>query len=98
MPNLYELGDLITCTCTFADSDGDVHDPSAVFFKAKAPDGTTIEYQYTVDGELEKVSVGVYRVNVSASQTGWWYVRFYSTGDGQAADEDKFGVKESEFD
>jgi hypothetical protein len=95
-PNAYDVGDLIRCTGTFATASVDV-DPSAVFFSVKAPSGTETDYTYGVDGQLVKSATGIYYVNVSATESGMYKYRFYSTGTGQAASEGQFRVRASFF-
>ena len=98
MANVHDLGDLVRCTGTFTDENGDAHDPTTVLFSVKNPAGTTTTYTYGVDAALVKDSTGVYHVDVDASAVGWYYYRFYSTGSGQASEEEKFEVGASWFD
>ena len=56
-----------------------------------------IEYEYGVDVELVKSDTGVYYSYVSGTITGKWFYTYYSTGAGQAAGENDFDIKESEF-
>lgn len=97
MPNTYDRGDLVRCKGTFKDSSGVAIDPGVVRFKVKSPAGTTTEYVYGDDGELVRVSVGVYQADINASLSGNWFYRFESEGVGQSAAETKFFVKASNF-
>lgn len=96
--NQYDLGDLVRCTGTFTDADGNAQDPAAVFAQVQDPSGNTAEYEYGEDAALVKDATGVYHVDVDCDEVGWWYYRIYSTGSGQAADETKFLILESAFD
>lgn len=93
----FDKGDLIRCTATFTTSAGVALDPSAVIFETKDPDGNVTTLIYGEDDEVVKLSTGVYYVDVDADQAGQWWCRFYSTGTGQAAEEEKFIVNSSEF-
>lgn len=98
--NTYDLGDLVRCDTSdtpFTNTAGTVIDPAAVFFKVKDPNGTVTTYTYGVDAALVKSAVGTYYVDVNANVAGTWYYRFYSTGSGQAADENSFTVATSQF-
>jgi hypothetical protein len=92
----YDLGDLVRCSAPFTNTAGTAIDPTAVFFKAKDPEGTAVgPYTYGVDAALVKDSTGNYHVDLDASKPGTWYYRFYSTGTGQASAEGSFTVAPS---
>lgn len=96
--NEYDLGDLVRCSGSFTTTAGAAMDPAAVFFKVKDPEGTvSTPIQYGVDAALVKDSTGNYHVDVDANKSGTWRYRFYSTGNGQAADEGSFNVAASNF-
>lgn len=94
----FSLGQLTRITGTFTDADGDAIDPTAVFVVIKEPDDTETEYQYSVDPEVVKETTGIYHLDQDCNAAGWWAWRVYSTGTGQAAEEGRFQVAESEFD
>jgi len=96
--NVYQVGDLVRCTGTFTDADGNAQDPDAVLCQVLDPSKTLAEYEYGTDPELVKDSTGVYHVDVDVDAAGWWKYRFYATGTGQAADEERFRAEDSEFD
>jgi hypothetical protein len=60
-------------------------------------DGESRATGTTLMDRLVKSSTGVYYVDVDANAEGPWPVRFYSTGTGQAAEEDIFYVEDSRF-
>ena len=91
----FDKGDLVRCTGTFTDIAGAVTDPTAVYFQVTNPAGTKVSYVYGTDAALVKSSSGIYYVDVDAASAGRWYYRFYSTGTGQAADEQLFDVDET---
>ena len=98
-PNEYALGALVQVAAVFRNpASGALMDPAAVFFKFKDPtSGVVTIYTYGVDSQLVKDSTGKYHVDVNASSVGRWYYKFYSTGSGQAAYENHFSVKSSNF-
>ena len=95
--NLYDIGDVIRCTGTFADASNAATDPALVTVKVKAPDGTITTYTYGVDDALVRLTTGTYYVDVPATAAGQWWYRFHSTGSGQSADEHYFQVEQSQF-
>ncbi len=95
--NSYDVGDVVRCVGTFANSAGTEVDPTAVLCKVREPDGTVTAYTYGVDAALVKAAVGSYYVDVEATAAGLWAYRFYSTGVGQAAGEAGFRVRVSSF-
>ena len=94
--NTYDIGDLVRCVGTFA-SGGTNVDPAAVMFKVKSPGGVVTTYTYGQDAALVRDATGVYHVDVSASEAGVYFYRFWSTGTGQAAAEGRFAVKGTYF-
>lgn len=95
--NSFDVGDLVRLTADFTNIAGTHFDPAAVFCKVKTPAGVTTTYQYSVDVSVVKDSTGVYHLDVDANLPGNWQVRWYSTGTGQAAAEDVFHIKTSQF-
>jgi hypothetical protein len=97
--NTYDVGDLVRCSGAFTNASGVAQDPSVVRFQVRTPGGAITSYTYGTDAALVREdSTGNYHVDVSASEVGTWYYRWYSTGTGQAAGEEGFIVGESEFD
>jgi len=97
MINAYDVGDLVRVQGAFTNAADVAVDPTAVTAKIKTPAGVVTTYTYGVDAQLVRSTAGTYYVDVSATAAGDWYYRFASTGDGQAAGENKFYVKESAF-
>lgn len=94
----FALGQKIRITATFKDENGAEADPSAVYCQIKDEAGTVTSYQYTVDPEVVKDNTGIYHLDVDLDAVGWWYWRWYSTGNYQAANEGRIRCQESEFD
>ena len=88
----YYIDQLVKCRGTFTDEDGVALDPDVVLFQFRTPPGVYTAYTYGVDAELVKEDTGIYYVAVDADTVGAWHYRFYSTGVGQAAGEDRFDI------
>lgn len=71
-------------------------DPDDVFVSVKTPAAVLTTKEYGVDVEVVKDSTGNYHLDINANEVGIWYVRWFSTGNGQAADEDSFTVEDAE--
>lgn len=97
MANAYTLGELVRLTATFTDpfNSSVTVDPDEVRALLRKPSGVETTYIYGADSALKRLSRGVYYLETSANQTGTWYYQFWSTGEGQAADDDSFTVSES---
>lgn len=95
----YSVGDLVRISAAFTNAAGTVVDPTAVFAKYKDPSGITTALTYGAVGSeaLVRDSTGNYHVDVNADESGVWRYRFYSTGSGQAANEEQFIVEPSAF-
>jgi len=57
------------------------------------PDGKRNTYTYLTDSVVVKDSTGHYHIDVDASVAGTWTYRWFSTGTGQAADDQTFIVE-----
>ena len=95
--NTYQLGDLVRCSGPFTNASDAAIDPSEVYFQVKNPSNQTTTYHYGQHAQLVKDSTGNYHVDIDADLCGTWYYRFYSTGTGQAADENSFIVENTQF-
>ena len=93
----FQVGDDVKCTAEFQTADDAAVDPDTVRFKVKNPSGTVTTLAYGTDAAVIRDSTGNYHVIVDANQAGTWHYRFWSTGNGKAADESTFEVEESDF-
>lgn len=101
-PNIHDLGDLVR-VATYDPTTGEggftdmltgvVMDPDVVNLSIKKPDNTVATYVYNTDPEIEKNATGQYHMDVDTDQAGQWRYRWWSTGDGQAAQEKVFVVQ-----
>ena len=94
MANTYDVGDVVRCTGTFTDSDGNAQDPTAVLFAFTTPAGVLTTYTYGVDAELIKSATGVYYADLAITESRTWRYRLYATGTGQSAGSSWFNVRE----
>jgi hypothetical protein len=86
----YYVGNLVRATGTFTNAAGTATDPSVVRCKYRDPSGNVTSLLYGTDAALVKSATGIYYVDIDADELGVWNFRFYSTGTGQAANEDTF--------
>ena len=99
MAHSYDIGDQVVCTAVFTNAaTGALVDPTDVYFKIKTPLGVITAYHYGVGPEITNPSTGTYQIGVTITEHGIWYYRWYSTGTGMAAGENRFDVRNSEFD
>lgn len=78
--NVFPAGQEIRISGSFADASGDPADPTAVFCVVKAPGSDPDVYEYSVDPEVVKDSIGEYYLDQTLSSSGLWVARWYSTG------------------
>lgn len=90
----YDIGDLARVTAVFTDGEtGDAIDPDVVKLAYRPKDGELVTLTYGTDSEIVKDSVGHYHADIDIDSSGIWRYRWYSTGDGQAAEESSFFVR-----
>jgi hypothetical protein len=96
--NRHDLGDLVRVSTGEAGFTvavtGDTLDPDAVFLSVRSPSGL-MSYEYGVGDVIVKDGVGKYHADIDADEPGVWFYRWWSTGNGQAANEGRFEVKEA---
>jgi hypothetical protein len=91
-----DQGDLVRSSAAFTTAAGAAQDPTVVICKVKIPAGTITTYTYLTDVALVRDSAGNYHLDVNAATAGTYWVRWYSTGTGQAAEEEAFVVQASQ--
>ena len=91
---IYDKGDLAKLVGRFTDVDEVATDPAVIHFTLTDPDGNATSYLYGTDAQLIKESTGVYYVLWDCQTVGTYNYRFYSTGAGQTAGEERFVVHE----
>lgn len=91
----HDLGDLVRLSASFSTvATGAAVDPDVVKLTVKNPDGDITTKTYPVG--ITKSATGEYYSDVDADVAGTWYFRFWSTGNGQAANEGTFEVEEAQ--
>jgi len=89
--NKYNYGDVVRVRGTFTDEDEVVHDPTVVSVTVLDPANSETTYVYGTNDEVVKLSVGIYYIEVSATeQAGEWHLRWFSTGTGKASQPSSF--------
>lgn len=92
--NSYDLGDLVRVSAPFTlVSSGAAVDPTVVKCSVRDPSGNVVTYVYLTDAALVRDSAGNYHLDVDADEAGTWCYRWWSTGTGQAAEENQFTVR-----
>ena len=88
----YDIGNVVRATVALTNPlDGDAAvDPAAVFASVRDTSGAVTTYTYGDDAELVKSATGIYYIDVTLAAAGRYYVRLWSTGSGQAAEESSF--------
>ena len=94
--HLYDIGDNVTMSAKFTSNNVDA-DPTAVRFKLKTPNGDVTTYNFGVDLELIKDSIGDYHVCYTTLAHGTYHYRFEGTGAVVAAAEGSFAVRQTNF-
>lgn len=95
MSQVFDKGDLVRIYAKFR-SGGAFVNPTAVTISVLDPNGTTTAYQYSLD-EITRESTGIYYKDLSADYVGTYYVKTAATGTYQAAQEDSFKVRTTQF-
>jgi hypothetical protein len=94
--NIHDLGDVVRVSSEFTDPQlGGVIDPDTVKLSIRSPDGAVVTLEYGVD-DIAQDDVGQYRADISVGQSGTWHYRWFSEGNGQAAEERRFVVREAQ--
>lgn len=91
--NQHDLGDLVVVNAEFTNAElGGVLDPDVVKLSVRKPDDSVTTYTYGVDAIVVRDDVGQYHADLDVDQSGIWFYRWWSTGDGQGARERQFEV------
>jgi hypothetical protein len=91
--NTHDLGDLVPVRGHFTTAAGVDQDPDVVKVSIRRPSGSINTYTHGDGAEVVKDSTGHYHLDVNCNATGTWHYRWWSTGDGQAAEEKMFKVR-----
>lgn len=92
---LYDVGDQVRLTAEFFDLDDAPIDPSTVACTVRDPAGDETSYEFP--GPVIRAGAGSCRLDLDLTASGVWWVRWHSTGLGQAAEETSLTVRASQF-
>lgn len=89
----YRQGNLVKVSGEFRDQDlGGVVDPDVVKLTVTKPDATQETFVYGDGDEIVRDDPGQYHADINADQAGIWFYYWWSTGNGQGAEEQQFEV------
>lgn len=99
MSNVEQLirGESARLTCTFRTTAGALQDPSAVRFLYRDPAGAVTTWVYGTNAQLQRLSLGVFLVEIALPSAGAWYWRWEGSGSLVAASEGAFVVAQGQF-
>lgn len=93
-----DIADRPVATATFRNDVGDLEDPGTVVFLLRRPDGRETAHQFGLDGDVTRVSLGVFRfVLPTFTKAGPWTVRANATAGLIAGVETNINVRPSAF-
>lgn len=95
--NIYDIGDQVRLSVTFAADDGVATDPTVVTLIYAGPTGSEIELTYDGENAMTRDDVGSYYVDIVPQAAGTWRYRWSGSGTVTAADEGRFEVRRSMF-
>jgi hypothetical protein len=96
--NTYVSGSLVRVSGAFTGNNGAVLDPTVVKVAVLEPGAIVPTVKtYGTDAEVVKDGTGQYHLDIDANTSGVWRYRWFSTGNGQAANESAFEVAVSPF-
>jgi hypothetical protein len=93
---VYDIGDRRKLSCEIRNEDGDLADPTVLVFTMREPNDTVTEYEYGLDAELVRDSLGVFHVYWDCALAGFHHWRFEADGEVTVAAESNFAVRRSQ--
>lgn len=93
MPFTCDVGDIPYIVCTFTDNVGTVIDPTTVVLYLQNPSGSVGTYTYA-SGAVIRPAAGTYTFNGTATEAGFWDVRWVGDGAAIAAQQGRYFVRE----
>ena len=93
--NTYDIGDTTTLTGSFANSDGEATDPTAIQLLIRTPAGVETEYTYSDD--ITRDAEGEYSMVYELTESGTYYYRWVGSGSIVCASEGFLKVRPSRF-
>jgi uncharacterized protein YfaS (alpha-2-macroglobulin family) len=93
---VYTKGAVVRLSAMFKQNNTPL-DPSIVRVRIKDPNGKVTQYVYGNTSDVIRESIGLYHYDLSLPQSGRWFYKFESSGNGQAAAEGSVEVTPSDF-
>lgn len=87
-----DIGDVPQIKIVFTDASGAVVDPTTVTLYLALPSGSVGTYTYA-GGAVVRPAAGTYTYNGTATQAGYWNVRWVGDGAAVAAEQDRYFVR-----
>lgn len=95
---IFQVGDELNAVIVFTNKlTGVLADPTTVTVKLQTPDLIDHQYVYQSNGEVTKISMGVYRFLVVLSTAGHYFIQGLGTGTLQGSIETEFDVDSTQF-
>jgi len=93
--NVYDVGDLVRLEAQVTDLLGNPIEPGTIKFSVKTPSGVVSHYQYGIDPLVNKLDMGLFKIDIAVTEPGDWFVRVETTGAGKGAEEMQFRARKS---
>ena len=94
-PLTFLIGEQVELTVTIKTKAGVLTDPSNMVFHVAGPGLAKATYTYGIDAALVRVSLGVFRLTIVATDSGRWGYRSETGGNIVAVQEGTFTVSPS---
>jgi len=88
-----DVGDIPYIVCTFTDANGTVIDPTTITLYLEKPSGTIGTYTYA-SGSVVRPAAGTYTFNGTATEAGYWNVKWQGDGAAVAAQQGRYFVRQ----
>lgn len=88
--NNYFQGNLVRVRAQFKNESNALADPGAIIAKVTTPAGVETTYTYGVGTDIVRESLGIYHIDIEATEPDVWSFRFVGTGAVTAASQDQF--------
>ena len=92
----YDIGDTVRFSAEFTNSSEVAADPTTVTLKIRFPSGVIRTFTYAAS-EITKDSTGNYHYDLTITQAGEHYYKYYGTGTVVAAEEEYITVEGTVF-
>lgn len=89
-----DVGDVPKISFFVTDADGESVDPSEVLLYLQRPSGMVGTYTLSA-GQVTRQAAGTYSYNGTATEAGYWNVRWVGTGAANAAEQSRYFVRGS---